>query len=158
MGLDSYLYATEEFTLASWTNEENCNKVKEVANLMKGNDFLVDPEEGMQSAEVKIEIAYWRKANQIHKFFVDKCAGGKDNCEEVYVEREVLQDLLNRCETILKDKSQARELLPTQSGFFYGSTEYDEYYYYDLERTIPILKKILKNAPESWALYYQASW
>jgi hypothetical protein len=156
MGLDMYLYAKQFVASSSWSKEEDCKKVKSIARLMKGTKFL--DSDDLQFAEVKLQVAYWRKSNQIHKYFIDKCNGGKDDCRETYVEREVLENLLNRCKTVLEDKSQARELLPPQSGFFFGSTELDEYYYQDLEYTIPVLEKILKDAPESWEFEYQASW
>jgi hypothetical protein len=35
----------------------------------------------------------------------------------------------------------AKELLPTQAGFFFGSTDYDEYYYEDLVYTRDLLDK-----------------
>jgi hypothetical protein len=156
MGLDMYLYAKQFVAASSYCKEEDCKKVKSIARLMKGTKFVV--EDTLQFAEVKLQIAYWRKANQIHKYFVDKCGGGKDECQDIYVPQDALVDLLWRCETILKDKSRAGELLPPQSGFFFGSTELDEYYYQDLEHTIPVLQKILKNAQESWEFEYKASW
>lgn len=156
MGLDMYLYAKQFVASARWESDENRKKVKSIARLMKATKF--HNQEDLQFAELKLQIAYWRKANQIHKYFIDKCAGGEDDCREVHVSRENLRDLLNRCETILKDKSQAKELLPTQCGFFFGSTEYDEWYYQDLEYTIPVLQKILKSAPDSWDFEYHASW
>jgi len=165
MGLDMYLCATQFFSAAKYTNyeeterqKEETAKVQEIANLMNGNDFLKTGDSFLQFAEVKLQVAYWRKSNHIHKFFVDVCADGKDECQDTYVSRENLENLLNRCKTVLEDKSQARELLPPQSGFFFGSTELDEYYYQDLEYTIPVLEKILSHAPESWEFEYQASW
>jgi len=155
MGLDSYLYAKKFVASASWESEEECNTVKDIANLMGGNDFLLD---GLQFAEVKLQLAYWRKANQIHKFFVDECGNGVDDQQDIYVERDGLKDLLERCESILEDHSKAEELLPSQSGFFFGSTDYDQWYFEDLKRTVPILKKILENAPEDWEFEYHASW
>lgn len=158
MGLDMYLYAKEFVSSSSWAKEDDVKKVKSVARMMKGNKFLMTEEYDLQFAEVKLQVAYWRKANQIHKYFVDKCAEGKDECQDTYVERDHLEDLLWRCETILKDRSRAEELLPSRSGFFFGSTEYDEWYFQDLEDTIPVLKKILSHAPESWEFEYKASW
>ena len=158
MGLDMYLYAKEFVSSSSWAKEDEVKKVKSVARLMKGNKFLMNEEHDLQFAEVKLQVAYWRKANQIHKYFVDKCADGKDECQDTYVGRDHLKDLLWRCETILKDRSRAEELLPSQSGFFFGGTEYDEWYFRDLENTIPVLKKILSHAPESWEFEYKASW
>lgn len=155
MGLDSYLYATKFVTSASWESEEECNTVKEIANLMGGNDFLRG---GLQFAEVKLQLAYWRKANQIHKFFVDNCGGGVDECQDICVDRDDLKDLIGRCESILEDHSKAEELLPSQSGFFFGGTEYDQYYFEELEETAEILKKILEKSPEDWKFEYHASW
>lgn len=157
MGLDMYLYAKQFVSSSSWGTEDNKKKVKSIARLMKGTKF-VGEEGSLQFAEVKLQVAYWRKANQVHKFFVDECADGKDECQDTYVDRDHLQDLLNRCETVMKDHSRAEELLPAQSGFFFGSTEYDEWYYQDLEHTIPLLKKILKDAPKDWEFEYHASW
>jgi hypothetical protein len=156
MGLDMYLYARQFVSLSSWAGEKESSKVKEVANMMNGNNFLM--EDSLQFAEIKLQVAYWRKANAIHKYFVDQCANGKDECQDTYVEREQLQDLLNRCKTILEDHSKAGELLPTRSGFFFGSTDYDEWYFYDLEQTVPVLEKILKESPRDWEFEYQASW
>ena len=155
MGLDMYLYAKQFVASSDWESEDNRKKVKSIARLMKGTKFLFDD---LQFAEVKLQIAYWRKANHIHKYFIDKCAGGKDECQNMHVDVDHLKDLLNRCETVLKDKSKARELLPTQSGFFFGGTDYDQWYYEDIEDTIPTLQKILKNAQDTWEFEYRASW
>ncbi len=161
-----YLSATRYVFTSKYTGtEEGRLLFKEVADKMGGTNFLMG-EDCYQSTEMKLRsqfhmklrIAYWRKANQIHKYFVDKCAGGKDECRPTYVEREDLEDLLNRCKTILEDHSKAEELLPTQSGFFFGSTEYDEWYFQDLEDTVPVLEKILKDAPKEWEFEYQAYW
>jgi hypothetical protein len=43
---------------------------------------------------------------------------------------------------IIKDPTVASELLPTESGFFFGNTDYNEYYYRDLLDT----KKIIEEA------------
>jgi hypothetical protein len=156
MGLDMYLYAKQFVSSSAWSKEEDCKKVKSIARLMKGTKFL--DSDDLQFAEVKLQIAYWRKANQIHKYFVDRCGNGKDECQNIYVPQDALIELLWRCETVLKDRSRAGELLPPQSGFFFGGTELDQYYYDDLENTILMLQKILKNAPESWEFEYRASW
>jgi len=59
---------------------------------------------------------------------------------------------------VLTNIEVAKELLPTQEGFFFGSTDYDEYYMDDIVRTRDILKKELE-AEEDWgSYYYEASW
>lgn len=56
---------------------------------------------------------------------------------------------------IIKDPSVAEELLPTASGFFFGGTDYDQYYVEDLERTKEILEAVLAEGGD---VYYQSSW
>lgn len=159
MGLDMYLYAKQCCSHMSWnTSEERKGNFDKVVELMNAADF-VDKDRGYVPAYIELQVAYWRKANAIHKFFVD-LAGGKDECQEIYVERDDLQELVNRCNMILenKDVEKAKELLPSQGGFFFGSTEYDDWYFQDLKYTQETLKKLIDNAPEDWEFCYQASW
>ena len=84
----------------------------------------------------------------------------EDNCQPVYVERERLVELLTVCKNVLekKDKEVAEDLLPTTGGFFFGSTEYDEWYWFQVEQTITILENILAKTDDNWYFEYQASW
>jgi hypothetical protein len=50
----------------------------------------------------------------------------------------------------------AEELLPSHSGFFFGSTEYDEWYFKDLTRTVEIIDRCLASKFDYFE--YQASW
>ena len=102
------------------------------------------------------EFMYWRKANAIHKFFVDNVQNGNDDCKSYYVSHEVLKDLYNRCCLILADHSKAQELLPTQSGFFFGGTEYDEWYFEDIKATAEVLKDIEEDVNAEYE--YESSW
>lgn len=60
----------------------------------------------------------------------------------------------------IKDSSLANELLPPQSGFFFGGTDYDQYYLDDIKDTIKILKTVLKEikAGDTASYSYEASW
>jgi hypothetical protein len=53
-------------------------------------------------------------------------------------------------------------LLPTRSGFFFGGTEYDEYYMNSIEHTINILEEVLSEVDErghiQGSIYYSSSW
>lgn len=51
----------------------------------------------------------------------------------------------------------AESILPTQSGFFFGGTDYDEYYLQDLKNTVEIIDRCLAME-ESWSFNYRASW
>jgi hypothetical protein len=110
--------------------------------------------------EINFNVAYWRKANAIHQWFVDKCGGGVDECQPIRVEREQLVELLELCKQVVKQPAMASSTLPTQSGFFFGSTEYDDWYMEDIKQTVEVLTKVLKQIPDDyhWSFIYQASW
>lgn len=50
---------------------------------------------------VVIRAAYWRKANAIHGWFVDKVQGGEDECKPHDVAREQLQELRDLCLSLI---------------------------------------------------------
>lgn len=50
------------------------------------------------------------------------------------------------------------KLLPTSEGFFFGSTDYDQYYYNDLLEFKNILEKLIKTDDSKYDIYYLASW
>lgn len=108
------------------------------------------------SIKTLIEVGYWRKANQIHKWFVDNVQEGEDNCAMYYLDEDDLKELKQLCEEVLKNPDKANELLPTQEGFFFGTYEYDEWYFYDIKDTIEICKWCLSKDFD-W-FYYQSSW
>ena len=154
MGLDMHLYATHYFYPKG--EKEGYNLA---VKALGAEEFLSKHSYSRVGfVDVKVEVAYWRKANAIHKYFVDNLQGGKDECQTTEVSRSELQDLLDICNEVMEDRSKAEKLLPTQSGFFFGSTEYDEYYYDDIELTIKQLTSILENAPSHWFFEYSSSW
>ena len=113
----------------------------------------------MRPNYVTAEAAYWRKANAIHAWFVDNVQDGEDDCGHYPVYREQLAELADVCDKVLEDPSQANELLPTQSGFFFGSTEYDEWYRRNLEYTRDRIRALLDNPQlEGWEFQYHSSW
>lgn len=79
------------------------------------------------------EIGYFRKVNFLVKFFEEEGIE-IENLSPIKIKKSQVKDLLNRCNQVLKDHSKAEELLPTTPGFFFGSTDYDEYYFSDVER------------------------
>ena len=60
---------------------------------------------------------------------------------------------------VLVDSSVAEKILPTQSGFFFGSTVYDELYVEDLKNTIEQIDKILETVDfDEYMIEYHAWW
>ena len=109
--------------------------------------------------KIVTEAIYWRKANAIHRWFTDNCQAGIGNCEMDPILPEQLQELAHCLLTIQGNKEMAIKLLPTESGFFFGSTNYDYSYEQQIKRTITELKSILKPSTiKNWQFYYYASW
>ena len=177
MGLDMYLYRK---TYVQSFDAEKKDIVTQVKVVDKKNKYGINPDKVVYITE---EVGYWRKANAIHNFFITQ-TGKEDNCEPIRIPIGILRNLYERCKTILKDNTQekeeiyqdlegnekarmvkvlkddtkAKELLPTCEGFFFGSTEYDEWYVDDLERTIEILEPLI-NSEDGWSeIIYEASW
>lgn len=113
----------------------------------------------MKLSELGFDVVYWRKCNAIHAFFVSNCQKGEDDCLPHYVNQELLKELVVICKQIIKNHKKAEELLPVTTGFFFGSQEYDEYYFDDLKRTVKVLDEVLKTPGiDMFDFYYQSSW
>ena len=148
MGLDMYLtqqiYVGAEYdhrkvklhidlSIADKTITVDCNKVNEII----------------------LNVGYWRKANHIHKWFVDHVQNGVDDCNKYWVSKDNLKELHQTCLQVMEDHSKAADLLPTESGFFFGGTEYDDYYFEDVKTTIDIIEPLLDCRD---SIHYQSSW
>lgn len=147
MGLDMYLNAKRFL----WHNEDAViDKVSE-----NFPELL-----GAKIKSVTAEVAYWRKSNAIHKWFVDNVQNGVDDCGEYEVTYEKLEELLELINKVLSEKGKASNLLPTQGGFFFGDTKYDDYYFDDLEYTKGQLEKLINNkeSMRGWYFEYHSSW
>jgi hypothetical protein len=106
-----------------------------------------------------IKVGYWRKSNHIHKWFVDNCQGGVDNCQETSVYQGDIETLLAVCIDVFINRDAVEEKLPTEGGFFFGDTEYEEGYFSDVKDTIDILNKVLATTDfENELIIYQSSW
>lgn len=150
MGLDMYLsakkYASRHFS------PEVLDKVVEAIG---AGSFV---QKDHPSIEVSVNVAYWRKANAIHKWFVENVQDGNDDCRTYHVTREEVKTLISLCKEVLNDRENAHELLPTAEGFFFGGTDYDDWYFGSLEETIEQLSSALEKTTDDWAFEYQASW
>lgn len=156
MGLDMYL--SKKTYVKQWEHKGEDNFNVEVTK--KGEPVEhIKPE---RISYVVEEVGYWRKANQIHNWFVQNVQEGEDDCGEYHVYEEQLEELLGLCKQVLTNNELAEELLPSQSGFFFGGTEYDEWYFKKLEETVEIIETLLSERNEDGyldgSIYYQSSW
>lgn len=165
MGLDMYLHAKKYVEKIDWQalrNNEDLSYSSPEAVYPKFNELmeltqLADVATDIYGASIEVTCAYWRKANQIHKWFVDNVQNGSDDCGEYYVSQDKLIELLALCKHALATKDP--NLLPPQAGFFFGGTDIDEWYWKDLENTINQIERIfaLKQI-DNLSFYYNSSW
>ena len=89
------------------------------------------------------EIGYFRKVNFLIAFFEDYYEQEVQNCKDFYIEKVAVEELISRCKKVLADHTLAPDLLPTKAGFFFGSTEYDDYYYNQVQSVLDYCEKDL---------------
>lgn len=153
MGLDMYL--TGKRYLSKYSQGQDADVAAQIAQQF--------PELGTQFGahnpvqQVSIRAAYWRKANAVHDWFVRNVQNGVDNCAIYGVSRADLMALRTECELVVDNPQRAAEVLPTTAGFFFGRTDYDEFYVQDLKNTIEQLNSVL-SLPDSWDFDYQSCW
>lgn len=169
MGLDMYLYAEK---YESKYKDKTLSYPKELEELLKKiNKYHI------ASKTTTYKIGYWRKFNALHNYIINHFADGRDECQEVYLLKsdlleilEVLKKVEKSFETakikeekddfIIYENPIAEKLLPTQDGFFFGNLDYDNFYLDDVKLSIEIFEEVLKLLEKNndYYIYYQASW
>lgn len=98
------------------------------------------------------EELYWRKSNHIHNWFAKKLYSSdeEDNCNPKTISSKLLDELQSTCQQVLANRKKADKLLPTASGFFWGCTDYDDYYFDDVERTIKEIDELKEKYKDNW--------
>lgn len=112
--------------------------------------------------KIEEEVAYYRKCNFLIPFFEEMSKLRVENCTFLIINKEWVEELQRRCKEVLSlvDQSKlekddykipeeaiekAQELLPTQEGFFFGDTDYDEYYFIKVDSVYKECPDILKQ-------------
>lgn len=156
MGLDMYLSAELYLPAYSGLSEsyESYASTQQLARTICKNAGMPLLADG--SVTVRVPVAYWRKANQIHGWMVHNVQSGEDECREHDVSWDTLVELREICRHILdawghdpnhphQDACDLVEAtLPPQPGFFFGSYEIDEWYHRDLTHTVEQLDQVEK--------------
>jgi len=177
MGLDMYLVA-KRFV---WNDDDELAAAIKLAVPCPVSD---------KPKRIEYDVMYWRKANQIHNWFVQNVQEGNDDCGRYYVPKEKLTELRDLCKKVLDtaktapgtlkvgevsingggfepileegqviaNSEEVAALLPTEGGFFFGSTDYDSYYLDDIKETKEVLDKVLSADTEGWDFEYHSSW
>jgi hypothetical protein len=165
MGLDSYLY--KKTYVQNWEHDSPEKR------------YSVDVKQGGFNSKIKPErisyiieqVGYWRKFNALHGYIVDTFASGEDNCQQIYLDNYSLiqiLDTLKQAKDILDSDASDEEksdklsdVFPTAEGFFFGSTDYEDYYAECVDNAILLLSDLIDECDDdnySYSFYYQASW
>jgi hypothetical protein len=183
MGLDMYL--SKKTYVKKWGHE----KPEEAFEISVKKGGVTFPDIKTERVSyVTEEVAYWRKANQIHGWFVNN---GEEIVPDVKysLSREDLENLLETCKKVIEmlnkstktskkvvsgwsggkemytdidvyDTDDILEILPPTQGFFFGSDNIDEWYKKDIEDTIKVLEEELSIPTIGYGAEYEyyASW
>lgn len=149
MGLDQYL--RKKTYVQNWSHQSPEQR-HEITVTKGGKQTAIKPERISYITEI---ICTWRKFNALHRWMVENVQDGNDDCKEYYASNEKLQGLLDLLKTVNKDN--AHELFPTANGFFFGGTDYDEYYFEKVKQTIQLLEEVLQEEGNG-GFYYNSSW
>lgn len=181
-------------TFEEWYGEDESKVRTDLIDFYKQKKytrhFNWDKDDTCAYETIFTEVAYWRKANEIHNYFVEYAQHGVDDCGTYDVSKKQLEDLLYKCKEVeriavlekskvvngytfqngkeipmyedgevIENADEVAAILPTRSGFFFGSTDYDKYYMEDINYTIDVLERVLAETDfDTEAVCYHSSW
>ncbi len=97
----------------------------------------------------RFRLGYWRKHPNLHGYIINHFAGGVDECQEIYLSKDNLRQILN---AVLKRQ------LPHTDGFFFGKSDGSEMAN-DANIFRNAIKWLVKPDDVAWrSIVYQASW
>lgn len=180
MGLDMYL---SKKTYVKYWEHKGADNYK-ITVTKNGERTAIDPK---RISFITEELMYWRKANQIHGWFVNHCTEIIPDVQYI-VTLDNLKALLEDCYQVLDllktapkkkvevhtgwangestyvdvevyDSEEVMKIMPPTSGFFFGSEEINEWYIESITETISFIEKELASNPDDYEEYeYYASW
>lgn len=160
MGLDMYLSA--RFFGSEYSNKAAHDKLRKMK--LPGITIPRQYIPNYSSIALEVPVAYWRKANHIHSWFVSNVQDDVDDCKAYGVGTDQLEELAKLCAEVCAagTESYAEEHLPCADGFFFGDDAYDKYYFEQTQETLEALNAMLADIADGtlagWDFLYQASW
>lgn len=126
-----------------------------------GLDHSITVESIKQGPESIVEAREYsfRKVNALQGYFEDNFEEIQ-NGEEFYFDEEHILKLKKVTDWILKnkdDKDYISKYLPPADGFFYGSSDVDEWYFQDVEHINKVMREIM-STPNRVSYKYWAWW
>lgn len=141
-----FMYSVKKFFNYEFQTEalENAAKVEDIEEWAKHITYYYKPHD-----------LYFRKVNAVYRYFQDRLED-----EAVEITRDDAVDIINKATTVLaeRDESVSADILPTQGGFFFGSTDYDEYYYDCAREIVDEFSKLLLNWKNDETCFIIMSW
>lgn len=143
--------------------------------LMKRSELIRD-ENGEYVKPDDIEVGYFRKFNALHNYITTVLTDhAGTNCEEINLSTEQLTDILETLEkaAAILEKGvydaeansydedtceQIEEFFAPTSGFFFGSTEIDDWFRDDVNDAIPVIRSVLDMSKNGDKIYYYSWW
>ena len=120
--------------------------VKTNTNSWKDYEKLIDELNDIDCENFEF-LAYFRKVNFLFEFF-----SGSLNEDETtaVITRGEMEELIEKCEFVLNNRDKASEILPTCDGFFFGSLDYDDYYFESVAKVLLSFQVILENYSDDY--------
>lgn len=108
-----------------------------------------------------MEIVRWRKKNWIHGYFEEVITNGEGeiaNCEYHSIDWDVVRGLIEKMKKALDQRNPSH--LEPKPGFFFGSTEVDDYYWDSLQGDLNHLEMLdtIMGSPVKEKVHYWAWW
>ena len=101
---------------------------------------------GYDEDGVEVVHKCYRKQNWLRNWMIKNTALDYDsNTEIVELERYKLRELIETCKYVLNHKNRASEKLETLNGFFFGVTDYDDWYFKGIEQVKDDLEELLND-------------
>lgn len=108
MGLDMYFYArkTTYKSFSKWGKPDRANEVNYPEDLKTFSDYIYDRNFKSVQTEIRYQIGYFRKFNALHSYIVKTFADGIDNCQDIILYKEDVEQIKKSSTTYLTHTSK----------------------------------------------------